>query len=88
MVRGMGSTKPSWRVNVAMWRIYSALKAIPLLIVRGETSDILTEKTANRMLKRHKGSRLLTVLGRGHTPFLNEPESLHAIRKFISTALK
>ena len=88
IVRGMGSTKPSWRVNFAMWRIYSALKAIPLLIVRGETSDILTEKTANRMLKRHKGSRLLTVPGRGHTPFLNEPESLHAIRKFISTALK
>jgi len=25
---------------------------------------------------------------RGHTPFLNELESLHAIRKFISTALK
>ena len=84
IVQGMGSTSPGWRVNFAMWRVYSALKTIPLLIIRGETSDILTDKTAKRMLRRHKTSQLLTVPGRGHTPFLDEPVSLHAIGKFLT----
>lgn len=84
IVQGMGSTTPGWRINFAMWRVFSALKSIPLLIIRGESSDILTEKTAKRMLRRHKTSRLLTVPGRGHTPFLDEPDSLHAIGKFLT----
>ena len=83
IVQGMGSTTPGWRVNFAMWRVFAAMKSIPLLIIRGETSDILTDKTARRMQRRHKGSALLTVPGRGHTPFLDEPQSLDAIRDFI-----
>jgi pimeloyl-ACP methyl ester carboxylesterase len=84
IVQGMGSTSPGWRVNFAMWRVFATLKSIPLLIIRGETSDILTKKTAKRMLRRHKTSQLLTVPERGHTPFLDEPVSLHAIGKFLT----
>ena len=84
IVQGMGATKPDWKTNFAMWRLFGVMKNIPLLIIRGETSDILSDKTARRMHRRHKNSTLLTIPGRGHTPALDEPISLAAIQKFIT----
>ncbi|KCZ52030.1 alpha/beta fold hydrolase [Hyphomonas pacifica] len=84
IVQGMGATKPDWKTNFAMWRLFGVMKGIPLLIIRGETSDILSDKTAQRMHRRHKGSSLLTISGRGHTPALDEPTSLAGIRAFIT----
>ncbi len=66
-----------------MWRLFGAMKKIPLLIMRGESSDILSPATAARMNRRHPRSRLVNVPGRGHTPALDEPESIEAIEAFI-----
>lgn len=76
-------TSPSWTMRFAMWRLYGKLKSRPLLIVRGEHSDILTSSMAARMHKRHRGSHLVTIPKRGHAPMLDEPEAIDALATFL-----
>ena len=84
ITRSLGDSKPSLTTKFAMWRLFGSLKAIPLLVIRGETSDILSAKTAKRMARRHPRSRLVTVPGRGHTPMLDEPVAVSAISDFLN----
>ena len=76
--------RPAFLVRFAMWRMFGKMKSVPLLILRGENSDILSTGTAARMLKRHSGAELVNVPGRGHAPLLNEPVAVEAIRRFLT----
>ena len=67
-----------------MWGIWETLKEIPVLGVRGELSDLLSEATFGRMLETHPGMRAVTVANRGHAPMLDEPEALSAIEAFLA----
>lgn len=77
--------KPGIGLRFAMWRLFAKMKPFPLLIIRGEISDILPEKTAKLMLKRHGQAKLVTVPNRGHAPMLDEPAALEAIDRFLKT---
>jgi pimeloyl-ACP methyl ester carboxylesterase len=76
--------RPGLAARMGMWRLFAKMKPVPLLVVRGEHSDILSAKTASKMVKRHRRASLATIPGVGHAPLLNEPESLSAIRHFLS----
>lgn len=78
------STRISFKTRFAMWRLFSKLKPVPLLVLRGEISDLLSEKTVKRMLRRHKAASSVTVPGVGHAPILNEPVAVDAIKQFLS----
>ncbi len=80
----LGKVKPGPLTNFALWRIYGGARKAPLLLLRGETSDILGAETAERMVRRHPDARLVTVPGVGHAPLLDEPESVGAISDFLS----
>ena len=67
-----------------MWGIWDTLKEVPVLGVRGELSDLLSEATFGRMLETHPGMRAVTVANRGHAPMLDEPEALSAIEAFLA----
>jgi pimeloyl-ACP methyl ester carboxylesterase len=56
----------------------------PILVIRGATSDILSELTASQMRTTHQGVKVVEVPGVGHAPSLVEPESLAALRDFLS----
>ncbi len=64
---------------VDLWPLYGALGDSPVTILRGETSDILSEATAKKMIKALPHARCVTVKGVGHAPMLDEPEALRAI---------
>ncbi|MCX8474877.1 MAG: alpha/beta hydrolase [Sphingomonas sp.] len=66
-----------------MWPTIDALKGKPVLIVRGERSDILSAETAAKMLARVPGAKLVTVPGVGHAPTLDEPEVVAAIERLL-----
>lgn len=66
-----------------MWPTIDALKGKPVLIVRGERSDILSAETAAKMLARVPGAKLVTVPGVGHAPTLDEPEVVTAIERLL-----
>lgn len=67
-----------------MWPTIDALKGKPVLIVRGERSDILSAETAAKMIARLPGAKLVTVAGVGHAPTLDEPEVVTAIGRLLA----
>ena len=67
-----------------LWRAYSALGNVPVLVVRGGRSDILSEATAARMAADLPRVALLTLPGIGHAPTLDEPETVLAIERLLS----
>jgi pimeloyl-ACP methyl ester carboxylesterase len=67
-----------------LWETFVALRSIPTAVLRGEHSDFLSADTVNRMKELHPALISATVAGRGHVPFLDEPESLAAIRAVLS----
>lgn len=69
--------------RLAMWRLFRAMSAAPLLVVRGELSDLFSKKTAEKMVARHPDARLATVPNVGHAPILDEPEAVSAIAAFL-----
>jgi len=85
IAKSLGKVKPGRLTNFALWRLFGGLKKAPLLIVRGEMSDILSEKTALEMVRRHPGARLATVPRVGHAPILDEPQAISAITDFLSS---
>ncbi|MEO0411409.1 MAG: alpha/beta hydrolase [Pseudomonadota bacterium] len=67
----------------SMWPFFEALKGLPLLIIRGETSDILNERTADEMIRCHESADYLEVPGVGHAPMLDEPGVSERIAVFL-----
>lgn len=88
ITENMDVSGPVWKINFMMWRLFGRMKHIPLLTLRGEHSDILTSSTANRMCRRHKNCRLVTVPNRGHAPMLSEPEAVSAISDFLASQIE
>ncbi len=65
------------------WPLFDALLPIPLLVLRGERSDLLSVATLEKMQKRKPDLTAVTVKNRGHAPFLDEPEASDAIDRFL-----
>ena len=80
--RGVESENPT-TVPPDLWPLFEGLYSVPLLIVRGENSDILSAETAAEMVRRHPQAELVTVPDRGHAPLLTEPAAISSIRKFL-----
>lgn len=67
-----------------MWKEFKALSHVPVLLVRGENSDLLSTATAEKMAAEHPDLTLATAKDRGHAPFLDEPEVTAAIDVFLA----
>ncbi len=67
-----------------LWPPFLSLKQKPLLLVRGETSDLLSAETAARMAERHPDLTEVCVRGTPHAPTLDEPEVELAIDEFLA----
>lgn len=67
----------------ALWPQFEALKRVPLMVVRGENSDILTAETVDEMRRRHPAMTAITVANQGHAPLLKDTTSIEAIRHFL-----
>jgi len=62
-----------------LWPAFDALAGLPVALIRGENSNILSRKTTAEMRRRRPDMIFAEVPGRGHVPFLDEPEALAAI---------
>jgi pimeloyl-ACP methyl ester carboxylesterase len=65
------------------WPLFAALDGLPLALIRGMNSDLLTVEVADEMQRRRPDMIRAEVPGRGHIPFLDEPESLAAIHAWL-----
>jgi pimeloyl-ACP methyl ester carboxylesterase len=66
-----------------MWPQFGALAPMPVLAIRGETSDILSARTLDGMRACHPRLDTFTVRGQGHAPLLRDGPTLSAIRSFL-----
>ncbi len=66
-----------------LWPMFDAMAGLPLAILRGDASDLLSATTFEEMRNRRPDAHAATVLGRGHVPFLDEPESLAVLNDWI-----
>jgi pimeloyl-ACP methyl ester carboxylesterase len=68
--------------EAALWRLYDAI-ACPTLLLRGESSDLLSKQTAVEMTARGPRARLIEVPGVGHAPMLFDPPQIAYVRDFL-----
>lgn len=71
-------------VPQGLWPVFAQIGDVPMLVVRGELSDILSAEILERMQREKSDLESLTVAGRGHVPLLDEPEVLSAIDRFLA----
>jgi pimeloyl-ACP methyl ester carboxylesterase len=69
------------------WPLFDALEGLPVALIRGANSDLLSAETAQTMAERRPDMILAEVPDRGHIPFLDEPEALAAIHEFLGECL-
>lgn len=67
-----------------MWSEFSTLSHVPVMVIRGENSDLLSPETVEEMAARHPDLQSYIVEEEGHAPLLRDRRSLRAIDKFLA----
>lgn len=67
-----------------LWPQLAALGHAPLLALRGENSDLLSQATLEEMGKRHPDCETHVVEGQGHAPLLLDRHSIARIAAFVA----
>ena len=67
-----------------LWPFFKALADIPLAFLRAENSNLLSAETYAELAAAFPNAIMAEVKDRGHIPFLDEPESLAALREWIA----
>lgn len=78
--------KPGNAAPPNLWLAYEALAGVPMLLVRGALSDLLSPETVRQMGVRNPAMTTITVPRVGHAPTLDEPEVRAAIHALLDTA--
>lgn len=68
---------------VDLWPLFDACAGLPLALIRGANSDLLSEPTTAEMRRRRPDMIFAEVPDRAHIPFLDEPEAVAVIHGFL-----
>jgi pimeloyl-ACP methyl ester carboxylesterase len=88
-----GRWHPRWDLRVVslldrrpppLWPLFGALEGVPVLLVHGGASNILSAETVERMRERRPDMRVVTLPGVGHAPTLAEPAAAAALAEFLA----
>jgi len=66
-----------------MWPQFEALTHVPVMVLRGETSDLLSARTVGEMAQRHPRLTSVTIHAQGHAPLLTDRFSMGIIADFL-----
>jgi pimeloyl-ACP methyl ester carboxylesterase len=68
----------------SLWPQFDALaQAVPVLVLRGEHSDLLSRETVDEMQRRGRQVEAVEVVGEGHAPGIERPETVARILRFM-----
>lgn len=65
------------------WPLFDLLSGLPLALIKGANSDLLSEATATEMQRRRPDMLFANIADRAHVPFLDEPEALRVINAWL-----
>jgi pimeloyl-ACP methyl ester carboxylesterase len=89
-----GRWHPQWDIRIAtllgrpappLWPLFGALAGIPLLLVHGGRSTVLTGETVARMRAARPDMGYVTLPEVGHAPHLGEPGVAAALEGFLAS---
>ncbi|PWK62182.1 alpha/beta fold hydrolase [Roseicyclus mahoneyensis] len=69
-----------------LWPLFDALQGVPLGLIRGAGSNILSAATAAEMRRRRPDMVFAELPDRGHVPFLDEPDAIRVIATVLEQA--
>jgi pimeloyl-ACP methyl ester carboxylesterase len=75
---------PSDGVLPPMWNQFDALAGVPLMVIRGANSDVLSAETLQMMRARRPDMQILDVPNQGHPPSLEDAGTIGRIAAFIA----
>ena len=89
-----GRWHPRWDIRIAqamqaggampsLWAPFGALAHVPLMLLRGELSALLSAETAQRMRRERPDMAFLNVPETGHCPTLEEAIVAPALDRFL-----
>ena len=67
----------------SMWTEFDALSRVPILVIRGANSDILSAATVTAMHARHPKMESIEIADQGHVPMLDSPDLIRRIAEFV-----
>ncbi len=76
------SFRPENIKDINLWAYWDKL-ALPVLVLRGEKSDILLLETSDEMQLRGPGAHIIELAGIGHAPMLMDTEQIQLVRNFL-----
>lgn len=68
---------------VDLWPMFEACAGLPLALIRGANSDLLSAEVAGQMRARRPDMIFADVPDRGHVPFLDEPAAVDVLRAWL-----
>lgn len=68
----------------ALWPQFDQFPDIPMVVVRGEHSQLLTDETVEEMKRRRPRLQRLLAKGQGHAPLLHRVEIVGPVTAFLS----
>ena len=68
-----------------LWPVFELLASVPLLLIRGAISDLLSTETVDEMKRRHPSMEYLEVASVGHAPMLRAPDVIKTIGDFLGS---
>jgi pimeloyl-ACP methyl ester carboxylesterase len=68
-----------------LWAQFDALTPVPLMVLRGANSDLLSKQTLEAMQARHPAMTTIVVPDQGHPPILADAELIGHIASFIAS---
>lgn len=69
--------------DATAWPLFDAMEGLPLCLLRGAGSDLLSAATAAEMCRRNPAMIYAEIPDRAHIPFLDEEASLAALREWL-----
>jgi len=76
--------EPNGAAPPDLWPTLAGLKGKPVLLVRGELSDVLSAATLQRMVAELPQAEVVSLSRIGHAPTLDEPEVTAAIDRLLA----
>lgn len=72
-----------WQYSVDLWKYWDAID-VPVLVVRGQQSDLLPEAVLKDMVRRNGNARVHTVANCGHAPALIAADQIEVVTRFLN----
>ena len=67
-----------------LWKEFDALARVPVMVVRGANSDVLSVETVSAMAARRPDIKINEIPNQGHAPLLAEDGIIGRIRTFVA----